>query len=207
MKLLLCILIVLVFRVGAETNTEEVPEFVPVYPLEAKPWPEFAHVEEKDIRNLTLAAALIEYPIEQSEVSSLMDLPDSVQRSIGSSGDPRGHSFYWPLIQYADGRQYYLTTILGNPNNRGIPAEVIAIDVVYRKPGVGEWVLNPHGVLLRKVGFFRAKMKELGMRPGEFSTEENIRKFWSDAMDEDRRLEIQKNSNQSPQTTSPSRRL
>src|SRR5258708_2790330 len=68
-----------------------------------------ARVSKEEVWRLTLAVALLDYPIEQSKIREALGIPETVKPTLGGvTDDWRDTYWLWFLTEFDDGSYYAL---------------------------------------------------------------------------------------------------
>ena len=145
-----------------------------------------AQVSQDEVKRLTIAAALLDYPIEQSKVREALGIPKGVEPSSGSredEGAKRGTYWLWPLLRAADGSRFALKAYYSDDSTRttGRYPLITAIEVVYCAADAGNFVADPNEFPLLQVSRLKAMMKRDGLTPKEITDPNTLRKYWDEA--------------------------
>lgn len=177
-----------------------------------------APVSEDEVRRLTLAAALLDYPVDQTKVRDALGIPKGVEPAFGSTEDEgakRGIYWLWPLLRATDGSYFALKAYHSADSERttGRVSLITAIEVVYCAANAGDFVADPNGWPLLQVSRLKVMMKRDGLTPKEITAPHTIQKYWDEAnQDRDeaymersrefrREREQRKKANQMPEPT------
>jgi len=103
-----------------------------------------ALVSQAEVKRLTIAAALLDYPIEQSKVRDALGIPKGVEPSFGSrenEGAKRGSYWHWPLRRGPDGSSFALKVYYSDDTKEttGRNPLITAMEVVYRAANAGNF--------------------------------------------------------------------
>ncbi|HEY4247215.1 MAG TPA: hypothetical protein VGM64_10185 [Lacunisphaera sp.] len=153
-------------------------------------------VSRDEVRRLTIAVALLDYPIEQSKVRDAVGIPNGVDLSWGSSeneGSKRGSYWYWPLLNTPDGSSFALKVFYSADSKKttGRYPLITAIEVVYQVENVGSFVADPNDYPLLNVSRLKVMMKRDGLTPKEITDPQTLGKYWEETL-RDRENEFQK---------------
>lgn len=164
-------------------------------------------VSQDEVERLTIAAALLDYPIEQSKVRDVLGIPKEVERSWGSrenDGAKRGTYWIWPLLRSTDGSYYALKTFYSNDTKEttGHSPLITAIEVVYVAGNAGYFVADLNEFPLLQVSRLKAMMKRDGLTPKEITAPHNLQKYWDEA-NRERRLEWEGKQRQNKKIPTP----
>jgi hypothetical protein len=144
-----------------------------------------ARLSEDEIRRLTIAAALLDYPIEQSKIHDALGIPKEVEPSMGTSEDDgakRGSYWLWPLRDTADGGSFALKVFYSadTKETTGRYPLITGIDVVYRT-NAGSFVADPNNFPLLQVARLKLMMKRDGLTPKQITEPQTLHKYWAEA--------------------------
>ena len=145
-----------------------------------------ALVSQDEVKRLTIAAALLDYPIEQGKIYDALGIPKGLEPSMGSGeneGAKRGTYWLWPLLRAADGSSFALKVFYSNDTKEttGRYPLITAIEVVYRAANAGSFVADPNEYPLLQVSRLKAMMKRDGLTPKEITDPLTLRKYWDEA--------------------------
>jgi len=145
-----------------------------------------ALVSQEEVKRITIAAALLDYPIEQSKVRDALGLPKGVEPSLGSvenEGAKRGTYWLWPLLRATDGSYFALKAFYSNDTKEttGRYPLITAIEVVYCAANAGYFVADPNEFPLLQVSRLKAMMKRDGLTPKEITDPHTLPKYWNEA--------------------------
>jgi len=169
-----------------------------------------AQVSQDEVKRLTIAAALLDYPIEQTKVRDALGIPKGVEPSMGSGeneGAKRGSYWLWPLLRSSDGSSYALKVFYSNDTKEktGRHPLITAIDVVYRAANAGFFVADPNEFPLLQISRLKAMMKRDGLTPKEITDPHTLPKYWNEAIEdrsrEWKRKQEERKANQIPEPT------
>lgn len=146
-----------------------------------------AQVSPEEVKRLTIATALLDYPIEQSKVRDALGIPKGVEPSWGSNeseGLGRGTYWLWPLLRKSDGSYFALKAYYSNDTKEttGRHPLITAIEVVYCAGNAGYFVADPNEYPLLQVSRLKAMMKRDGLTPKEITDPHTLPKYWNAAV-------------------------
>jgi len=135
---------------------------------------------ETEVKRLVLIAALLDYPIEQNRIHSLLGIPDELKPAWGAGGvmgDTRGMAMFWPLYKLPDGSSYALKVFYSHDTEKttGRIPLITSIEVVYLSRAIGHFVADPHEFPLTIAPQLRTLLKNSGLSPREFTEPGNLR--------------------------------
>jgi hypothetical protein len=173
-----------------------------------------ARVSRAEVKRLTIATALLDYPIEQNKIRDALGIPKEVEPSIGSfekEGAKRGSYWLWPLLRTADDSYFALKAFYSDDTKEttGRYPLITAIQVVYYAANVGYFVADPNEFPLLQVSRLKVLMKRDGLTPKEITDQNTLPKYWAEA-NRDRFTELKKKlderkANQTSEPTPTSR--
>lgn len=146
-----------------------------------------ALVSQDEVRRLTIAVALLDYPIEQSNVRDALGIPKGVEPSWGSGeseGAKRGTYWVWPLLRATDGSYFALKAFYSDDTKKttGRYPLITAIEVVYCAANAGSFVADPNDFPLLQVSRLKTMMKRDGLTPKEITDPHTLPKYWNEAV-------------------------
>jgi hypothetical protein len=171
-----------------------------------------AQVSQEEVKRLTIAAALLDYPIEQNELRDALGIPKGVEPSWGSSeneGAKRGSYWLWPLLRSTDGSYFALKAYYSNDSKQktGRYPLITAIEVVYCAANAGYFVADPNEYPLLLVSRLKALMKRDGLTPKEITDPQTLPKYWNevaqDRFEDWKKKREEKNDSHSAQPPRP----
>jgi hypothetical protein len=144
-------------------------------------------VSQAEVKRLTIAAALLDYPIEQSKVRDALGIPKGVEPSLGSrenEGARRGSYWLWTLLRAPDGSYFATKAFYSDDTKRttGRHPLITAIEIVFYAANAGYFIADPNGYPLLQISRLKALMKRDGLTPKEITDPHNLPKYWTEAL-------------------------
>ena len=139
---------------------------------------------QSEISRLALIVALLDYPIEQIQVYSLLGLPKEIQPAWGSNlglaSEQRGAVWYWPLSELEDGAVFCLRAFYSpdTMETTGRIPLITAMEVVYRDTNGRFLPMGPRSFPPRLIPHLKLMMKESSLSPRAVTEPANLRKCY-----------------------------
>jgi hypothetical protein len=172
-----------------------------------------ADLSFSEIHRLSVAVALVDYPIAQGKFRSEIGLPDSVRPSFGhaSAGLPTFHFF--PLKTLAD-ESYYALRIVFSDERAPTADEIkiMSMEIVFvPHDWLPHFVVDPDDGYRSDIKRLKELMKKSGLSVKEFTSRERLPEFYllagKERLEEARAaLQSKKKPNQPSEPTAPSGR-
>lgn len=123
------------------------------------------HLSLEDIRKLSFAVALVDYPIATNVWKREIGFPTEISPSYSSHlGD--GRMFTMFALRSSGEASYSLRVIFGNAQ----PARVEGLQIVFHSPDGTAWIPDPFETVLRhSVSQLQEIMKDEKLSPAEFA--------------------------------------
>ena len=166
-------------------------------------------VSPAEVGRLALAAALLDYPVEQVRLRDALGIPAGVHSTGGgyeNEGARKGAYDLWPLTQDAAGGRYSLKTYYSGDTmeTTGRYPLIITVEVVYSANYVGSFVADPNQYPLLMAPRLKVLMKRDGLTPKEITEPKTLRKYWDEAIrDQANEFSARQKKRQPIQATEP----